>query len=811
MSSKNQYLGKISHQNVPARTISARRAKPSVRMALALALAVLGIWRPAWAEGPVQRYAIPAGSLEDALMEFAAQSDLRLIFKTDLVRSVRSAGLTGTLTPEQGVARLLEGTGIAYRFVDSNTVTIEPAVPVDPLERPVAEARTSMEYAGATEPAPKKPKALPPKKNDAGPTMLPEMTVTAKPTDPTSYSVPNATTATKTDTPIMETPVSIQVVPQQVLKDQQAINILEPLNRNVSGVLARTGGGFEFDNFIVRGFSTNGFGTAYRNGLLNRGNVYEPANIEQIEVLKGPAAVFYGRVEPGGLINYVTKRPLDTPYYAIQQQFGSHDLYRTTIDATGPIDDDRTLLYRLNAAYLDTKSFRDFIVHDRVFVAPALTWRPTSDFEANVEVEYNRESRVNDSGIPALGTRPAPIPLDRFLGDSSQGDEYESTLVAYDWTYRFNDGWKLTNRFHWRDWNRDSYNIGNSGLEPDNRTLNRRFVLGVGRGRANVRDIATNLDLTGNFDGLGARHDVLIGVDYFHHDTESPGIFFGSTPGLPPIDIFNPVYGVVDQTAVRQLTPNNFFLRTHEWYGVYFQDQITLWDKLHLLAGGRYDWAKEEAAFSTIDLDSARAALEPQENNEFSPRVGVLYELQPWLSVYGSYTESFGDSNGRSATGEVFDPTIGTQYEVGFKMQTLDQRLSATVAYYDLTRSNLLTADPNNPDFSILAGEAQSQGVEVDIQGQVTERLNLIATYAHTDARFTQDNSGFKGKHLDNVPRNQASLWGTYQFNDSFRMGLGGVAVGSRQGDMPTTPSNCRGTAGSMPCWPIPSAWANRG
>jgi len=150
MISKNQCLGKISHQNAPApaSTISARRVTPG-RMALALALAAFGLWRPAWAEGPVQSYAIPAGSLKDALVELAAQAELKLIFKTDLVRSAHSAGLTGTLTPEQGVARLLKGSGIAYHFVDPNTVTIEPAAPGDPLERLVAEAKTPRTFLGS--------------------------------------------------------------------------------------------------------------------------------------------------------------------------------------------------------------------------------------------------------------------------------------------------------------------------------------------------------------------------------------------------------------------------------------------------------------------------------------------------------------------------------------------------------------------------------------------------------------------------------------------------------------------------------------
>ena len=202
------------------------------------------------------------------------------------------------------------------------------------------------------------------------------------------YSVPNATAATKTDTPIIETPVSIQVVPRAVLEDKQAMSLPDAVNGHVSGVLGRTGGGTLYDNFIIRGLSGSGFGDAYRNGLYNRQDIYDLSNIEQIEILKGPAAVLYGRIEPGGLVNYITKKPLNTPYYAIQQQFGSYHQQRTSVDATGPIDENKTVLYRVNAAYTDNESFRDYVGNERIFVAPTLTWRPNEQFEANVCLLY---------------------------------------------------------------------------------------------------------------------------------------------------------------------------------------------------------------------------------------------------------------------------------------------------------------------------------------------------------------------------------------------------------------------------------------
>ncbi len=795
MSSKTQCLGKISHHNAPAPayTISARRAKPTGRMALALALAVLGIWRPAWAEGPIQRYAIPAGSLEDALMEFVAQADLKLIFKTDLVRSARSAGLTGTLTPEQGVARLLEGSGIAYRFVDSNTVTIEPVAPVDPLERLVAEAG-DMEYAQATEPAPKKPEA-PVRKSEDGPTVLPEMTVTATPVDETGYNRPNATTATKTDTPIMETPVSIQVVPRAVIDDQKAATLKDVL-QNVSGVRPRASIGV-FNIFTIRGFT----GGIYRNGLLTGFTDYDTANLERLEVLKGPAAILFGRIEPGGLINMVTKQPLAEPYYSLEQQFGSFDFYRTLWDATGAISSDRALQYRFTGAYQNSDSFRERHETEQFQIHTALTWHLSEATEIAVDVTgFNKDFQSN-IGIPAIGDRPAPIPIERSLQDPNDPEDnlYE-IFVGFNLTHRFNDAWTLQNRFL-ADFKRfDLLNndpvFDNSALRPDNRTLDRTFFIQV----SNNQSYHTNLDLTGKFDLWRTQHKVLLGFDYFRGDEEYFG--FGSfdvDPSLA-IDIFNPTARIdparFDRQRILQegVFDDNFAETREEQFGVYFQDQITLWDKLHILGGGRYDWASTGTGRSPSSFSEAEARRPERKDEAFSPRVGILYQPWSWLSLYGNWVQSFGANNGLSATGQAFDPQTGEQFEAGVKTALLDERLTATLAFYHLTKENILTPDLSTPDpfDSAAIGEARSQGIELDVSGQINDYLSLIGSYAFTDVEVTKDNSGFQGKRLVNVPDHAGSVWLKYDVNGTFvdqgwSFGLGGVAAGQREGDNENT------------------------
>ncbi|MGH8612087.1 MAG: TonB-dependent siderophore receptor [Gammaproteobacteria bacterium] len=784
MSTITQCLGAISPQNptVPTCTISARRARPAARIAFVLALAAFGIGRSAGAEGPVQRYAIPAGSLEDALMEFAAQTDLKLIFKTDLIRSAHSAGLTGTLTPEQGVARLLEGTGIAYRFVDPNTVTIEPEAPADPLERLVAEAGRTMEYAGATEPAPK-PKA-PVGRSEYGPTALPEMTVTGSSSAyDTSYNPPNATTATKTDTPIMETPVSIQVVPRQVIQDQQAIR-LDDITKNVSGVQRDFTFGNGYEGFTIRGFSTNI--TVYRNGFRLFASIAETAHLDRVEVLKGPAAVLYGRIEPGGLVNLVTKRPLPESYYSLQQQFGSFDLYRTTADATGPIREDRLLLYRLNLAYLNTDSFRDFVFNERVFFAPGLTWRPTQDDEFNLSVEYDNEDNYDDSGIPALGNRPAPLPSSRNLGEPDDKYNFESVLVDLNGSHRFNTDWNVRGGvvayFYDYAW-RETYS---GPLQADNRTLDRNawFVDGDRESQA------VYLDLTGKCEIWGTEHNVLLGGDYYRQKDVGGGVD-GPVPGITTIDIFNPVYGTIDHAALTtrmNTDPTNNSTNEDEWYGIYFQDQITLWDKLHILGGGRYDWATRTSGFSDVSVADAEANESEVEDAAFSPRVGLVYQPWPWVSLYGNYVESLGSANGgRSASGQPFEPETAQQYEAVFKTEWLDQRLTSTLAFYHLTKENVTTAYPNNPRFSVAIGEARSRGIELDIAGQVTDALSVIATYAYTDTEIIKDFGGNQGHRLPNAPLHSGSLWAKYELQQDLLQGLslgaGVYLVGQREGD----------------------------
>lgn len=620
-------------------------------------------------------------------------------------------------------------------------------------------------------------------KDDTGPVELPEVKVTGSmgpdtPGNP-SYTRTNASTATKSNLPLMKTPISVQVIPRAVMEDQQAIQVEDAI-KNVSGVFP----GFTFgglsEEFMIRGFNTGYL--SYRDGFRFPGARLSLANIERVEVVKGAAANLYGRIEPGGMINLITKRPQAESYYMLNQQFGSYGQYQTRADATGALNESGTLLYRLNLEYLNKDSFRDFNFHERIFVAPSVTWKITPSTQLDVDFMYSNEDFLEDYGIVALGNRPAKIPKSRFLGEP---DLDKSTLQLYNTaatlTHAFNDDWQVRTRFnHLR---RDTVDPQTSGNNLNELTgeLQRRFYSGNGTNDVYMGTV----DVTGRFHTAGIEHNILAGWDYYGQ--------FGSVKAISldagSINIFKPQYRNINLT----LQPYNRFIdQKIEWNGVYFQDQITLFDKLHIMGGGRYDWASQETgSVSGVDqsLADARAASNKINSARFSPRAGIVYQPWKWLSFYGNYVQSLGTANAAfDVNGNVLKPQIGEQFEGGFKTSFFDGRLNSNVAYYHLTKKNLAVSVPGQP-YSIPIGQARSQGVEVDISGQVARGLDLILTYAYTDAEVLEGAN--KGNRLWNVPKHAGSLWAHYDVQyeplRGLSIGAGIYAQGKRPGDPANT------------------------
>jgi iron complex outermembrane receptor protein len=604
------------------------------------------------------------------------------------------------------------------------------------------------------------------------------------------YVARGATSATKTTMPIHETPVAVQVIPRELMDDQQVINVKEA-TKNVSAVLPST---YQFyEAYTIRGFDT---GTdVYRNGLRQPSfSDQQTANVEQVEVLKGPAAILYGRIQPGGMVNVVTKRPLAHAYYSIQQQVGSWDLYRTTIDATGPLTSDGTLLYRVNFARQTNDSFVDFVWNKNTFLAPMLTWKPSAGFELNVELEHQRRTYVhfgtNGGGVPAVGARPADIPRSRYIGDPSIAVNFpnrqDRDYFGFDWTWQLNDRWKLKHRLGYTAVDYYTHYAGARAFNEATGVLT-QSLQGAFQDR---KSYATNLDLVGSFDTGKVHHEVLVGIDYFHLRQNYKGLGLGATVvPMPAINIYNPVYG--NNAALVAATPDNsFFVRKEFWTGIYFQDQMRFGDNLHLLLGGRFDDARHGTGNNSViggSLQRAWDLLALRRDRSFSPRAGILYQPMRWLSVYGNYVESFGTNNGISATGQAFDPQQARQYEAGVKGELLGGRLTTTLAVFDIAKTNILTRDPANPLVSIPIGEARSRGVEFDFSGRIGNNWNVIGNLTYDQAKVTRDNNGNQGRTLPGVPLRSGSIWARYDVGgeaaEGFSIGAGLYLRGPRQGD----------------------------
>ncbi|MEH1832778.1 MAG: TonB-dependent siderophore receptor [Nostoc sp.] len=596
-----------------------------------------------------------------------------------------------------------------------------------------------------------------------------------------NYRATDGSTATRTDTPLRDIPQSIQVIPQQVLRDQQATTIQDAL-RNVSGANITSSPGFQTNQFALRGF-LSGPGNYLRDGLFDAQGAQsvDLANIERVEILKGPASVLFGLGTPGATINLITKKPLRDPFFEVNTTVGNYSNYRGAIDLSGPLNESKTVLYRLNAFYQSDGSFVDFLNTKSYSIAPVVSLMIGKRTKLTLDAQYT-DSRVDgfSLGLPALGTvLPNPngkIPINRSTGEPNYYRQFRIGSLAYNLDHQFSDDWSLRNAFRFSYVSSDGLRYVGTELLADNRSLD-RFLLSE-----TFDDYSYNLttNLIGKFSTGSVKHQLLFGVDLSRSEVPLNVSDFGEAA---PFDIYKPVYGLPPLIPVPNNDPNNLLSNTSltDQLGVYIQDQVNIAENLKLLLGGRFD------LFTQTNADVLAHTSQSQGGDVFSPRAGIVYQPSKTISLYGSYSRSFTPNSGRSFDNSLFDPERGRQYEVGVKAD-LSQSLSATLAYYDLVRSNVLTDDPNHPNYSIQTGEQRSRGIELNISGQILPGWNIYAGYAYTDARITRDNTYRPGNLLYSTPENAVNLWTTYEFQrgglKGFGVGLGLFYVGEREGDL---------------------------
>jgi len=575
---------------------------------------------------------------------------------------------------------------------------------------------------------------------------------------------PQATvTGTKTATDITETSQSISTVTADEMRDQNAANLGEAL-RYTAGVRGETFGFEPRTTFLrIRGFDVATSGL-FRDNLklanpgFAAGYSLEPYGAERIDVLKGPSSVLYGQAGPGGLVNYVSKRPTFATRREVRVEAGTNELLQGQFDLSGAVNDSDTLALRLVGLVRDSETQVDYVNDDRTYLAPSLTWQPTDDTRLTVLAHWQYDDTQPSQRYPQEGTLEynpnGEIPDNRFTGEPGY-DEYtrRESAIGYEFEHHVSD--QVTVRQNVRDYRNDvdDRTIYTTGLKADKRTITRSRYDSFGR--VDGLNLDNQIEVKAQT-GL-ADHTVLAGIDHQDVDVTSRQYFIEASD----LDIFDPDYGAPVPDAPLYGSKDIELKQT----GVYLQDQIGL-EQWTMTLGGRFDRAR------TTTVNNMTGAITQVSDEAFSGRAGVTYEFDNGLAPYLSYMESFLPNVGTDANGNAFEPETAHQYEAGVKYQPTPSTL-LTLAYFDLTRENYLTTNPSTYADE-QKGEANSRGVEVEARGRVFQNLELIASYTYTDAEITSaSNPVEEGEPLEYTPAHEAALWGKYAFHGGALNGLG--------------------------------------
>jgi iron complex outermembrane receptor protein len=605
--------------------------------------------------------------------------------------------------------------------------------------------------------------------------------------DPSGYSPLEAKGATRTLAPIMETPISEQVISQQVLKDQQTIYLNDAL-QNVSGVTPQ-GSSIPSDSFAIRGFDMQNltFEDGFRNTKYNVGFQRSMANVQDIEVVKGPASVLYGQSEPGGLVNVVTKKPLDRFYFAIEDQIGSYNFYRTTVDMSAPINKEKTLLYRFNLDQENSGSFRNFINTDRTALFPTIEWKPTRDDHATVELGYLTGIQTYDNGSPFLTNgRTAPVSIrNNYAEPNANVGNIQDFWVKANATHSFSDDLVLHAGYRTESISNpmpnQQYYSGGVGSDVASGDLQRIYT-GNSINQNWSQEILA--DLTARFKTWVVKHEALIGLDIFQQTYHYNSMYPAEYGYGPSINVYQPVYGQPFPVFDPSLTTNTFTSQTS--YGAFFQDQMELPWHIHALAGFRYN--SVTTANSYYGTNNSTVTDVPP----LTPRFGLLWNPIKPVSLYASYTANYGATalGGKTQNGEPLPPQTAQQWEYGIKGEFLGGKLTTTASIYQLTKENIPTIDPSNPGFLTAVGQARSRGLELEAAGEILPGWRVIGGYSYINCTITQDNGGafgpsMQGLRFPGVPYNSGSLWSTYEIQSGplkrLKFGAGVVARSGEQ------------------------------
>ncbi|WP_446028279.1 ferrichrome porin FhuA [Lelliottia amnigena] len=643
------------------------------------------------------------------------------------------------------------------------------------------------------------------------------ITVTAAPAAQESAWGPAATiaarqsaTGTKTDTPIQKVPQSISVVTAEEMALHQPKSVKEALSYTPGVAVGTRGASNTYDYLIIRGFAADGQSqNNYLDGLKMQGNFYndaviDPYFLERAEVLRGPVSVLYGKSNPGGLLNMVSKRPTTTPLYEVQFKMGTNNLLQTGFDFSDAIDDDGVYSYRLTGLARSANAQQQGAEEQRYTIAPSFSWRPSDKTNFTFLSYFQNEPETGYYGwLPKEGTvntlpNGKRLPTDFNEGAENNTYSRNEKMVGYSFDHEFNDTFTVRQNLRYAQNKTSQNSVYGYGMCSDplyssnpasspcagvpqsqwGHTLTRQYVID----NEKLENFSVDTQLQSKFATGSVDHTLLTGVDFMRmrNDIDS---WFGYAGSVAPSDIYNLDRSDFDFGAHPGPSGAYQVLNKQKQTGVYVQDQAQ-WDKVLVTLGGRYDWAKQDSfnrVFNTIDS---------RDDKQFTWRGGVNYLFDNGVTPYFSYSESFEPSSTVGASGNIFTPSKGKQYEAGVKYVPSDRPIVLTGAVYQLTKTNNLMGDPAGSFFSVEGGEIRSRGFELEAKAALSASVNVVGSYTYTDAEYTTD-TNYKGNTPAQVPKHMASLWGDYTLFDGalsgLTLGTGVRYTGTSKGDPANT------------------------
>ncbi|UDF31834.1 UNVERIFIED_ORG: TonB-dependent siderophore receptor (plasmid) [Roseateles sp. XES5] len=569
--------------------------------------------------------------------------------------------------------------------------------------------------------------------------------------------------ASKTNTPLHETPQAVSVVTRDQMDAQGANTVAEAL-RYTPGILPDPNGyDIRYDWLYIRGY--NAYGTMWLDGLVLPGDSSNYATpsvnsfaLERIDVIKGPASVLYGRAVPGGLINQVSKRPQATAHNEVGVQTSSHGGIQGTLDMTGPLTEDGDWLYRIIALGKNMGTQVDREREKQLMLAPSLTWAPSDETSFTVYGSYQKDRPIfSPRFYPAVGTLiDSPfgqIPRDIYFGDpNAEIFDRDFYTLGYEFEHAFNETWTVRQNLRYS--RSDQYMflaLVNPAFayQPDGHTLNRASAVSDDW----VSSFNVDTQLEARFDTGALDHTLLLGLDYLRASSSTN---FGNGSGVPPLDLLNPQYGTAP-IAIPAIQRSG--LQEQQQIGLYAQDQIR-YDNWVGTFGMRYDFSD----IDTTDRMKSPAVVTTNEDQKLTWRAGVTYLFDNGFAPYASYSTSFLPTLGRDRLGNTFEAQTAEQYEIGFKYEPVDGRGMIAVSLFDMTLENALTPDPVNTTFNLQTGEQRVRGLEIEGKYELTPELSLLASYAYSDSEVVRSNRAVEvGREMLRLPEHQGSVWVAYQ------------------------------------------------